>query len=48
MVYYNYTLTGRNGASVAIAEMGIERGSGVDCLRVTGTFVSGDLSLIHI
>ena len=27
MVYYNYTLTGRNGASVAIAEMGIERGS---------------------
>ena len=42
MVYYNYTLTGRNGASVAIAEMGIERGSGVDCLRVTGTFLSGD------
>lgn len=42
MVYYNYTLAGRNGASVAIAGMEIERGSGVDCLRVTGTLLSGD------
>ena len=42
MVYYNSTLTGRNGASVAIAGMEIERESGLDCLRVTGTLLSGD------
>lgn len=42
MVYYNSLLTGRNGASVAIAGMEIERGSGIDCLRVTGTLLSGD------
>lgn len=42
MVYYNYTLAGRNGASLAVMGMEIERGSGVDCLRVTGTLLSGD------
>ena len=42
MVYYNSTLAGRNGASVAIAGMEIERESGLDCLRVTGTLLSGD------
>ena len=42
MVYYNSLLTGRNGASLAIAGMEIERGSGIDCLRVTGTLLSGD------
>lgn len=42
MVYYNSLLTGRNGASVAIAGMEVERESGLDCLRVTGTLLSGD------
>lgn len=42
MVYYNSTLTGRNGASAAIVGMGIERESGLDCLKVTGTLLSGD------
>ncbi|HJA92844.1 MAG TPA: hypothetical protein H9717_06970 [Candidatus Eisenbergiella merdipullorum] len=42
MVYYNSTLTGRNGASVAISGIGVERESGLDCLKVTGSLLSGD------
>ncbi len=42
MVYYNSLLNGRNGASIAISGMEIERESGLDCLRVTGTLLSGD------
>lgn len=45
LVYYNSTLTGKNGAVLAIKGMELERSKGVDCLQVTGDLLEKDSRL---
>lgn len=42
MVYYNAVLSGKNEAQLAVAGMVVERESGLDYLKITGTLLAKD------
>ena len=42
LIYYNTTLTGKNGATLAVKGIGLERSKGIDNLKVTGDLLQKD------